>query len=168
MGETRADPQRAFRAGLGAPEEPGAGRPGLAEAAAGWAFGPNEAVMLAMRRLPGLADAKAAFETGRALRIIARLLDQARAPALVGEQFRDNVAAAVIAHAARPGAPPWSAEDTVAMFVELYCRGLGPAAAEPQQLATTLLRWVRQELAPLPGARRRPSPGPYRMLERAA
>lgn len=173
MNEPKADPQRAFRAGLGAPEiEPapsGHGlAPGLAEAAAPWGLGPNEALVLAMRRLPGLVEPKAAFETGRALRIIARLLDEAGAPARVGEQFRDNLVAAVIAHAARRDRRPWNAEDTVAMFVELYRRGLGGGASEPERLEATLLRWARQELRPLPGNRPRPGPRRPRPLELAA
>jgi|GEM_PF-3630267 len=167
MGEPRADPQRAFRAGLGAAEvEPQAAGPGLAEGAAPWGLGPNEALVLAMQRLPGLVEPKAAFETGRALRIIARLLDAAGAPVRVGEQFRDNLVAAVIAHAARRGARPWNAEDTVAMFVELYRRGLGVEAGEPSRIEATLLRWARQELRPLPGARevrRRESPRPLEL-----
>lgn len=169
MGEPRADPQRAFRAGLGAPEVAGlAAGPGLAEAPVAWGLGPNEALVLAMQRLPGLVEPKAAFETGRALRIIARLLDAAGAPARVGEQFRDNLVAAVIAHAARRGARPWNAEDTVAMFVELYRRGLEVGAGEPAQIEATLLRWARQELRPLPGARQGRHREPLRLLELAA
>jgi hypothetical protein len=169
MGEPRADPQRAFRAGLGAPEvEDRAARPGLSEAPAPWGTGPNETLVLAMRRLPGLVDPKAAFETGRALRIIARLLDEAGAPVRVGEQFRDNLVAAVIAHAARRGERPWNAEDTVAMFVELYRRGLGAGAVEPDRIEAALLRWARQELRPLPGARERHPRDPLRRLDLAA
>ena len=169
MSEPRADPQRAFRAGLGAPEVAGlAAGPGLAEAQAAWDLGPNEALVLAMQRLPGLNEPKAAFETGRALRIIARLLDAAGAPVRVGEQFRDNLVAAVIAHAARRGARPWNAEDTVAMFVELYRRGLEVDAGDPARIEATLLRWARQELRPLPGAREVRQPEPRRLLELAA
>lgn len=169
MSEPKADPQRAFRAGLGAPEVgPAGGAAGLAEAAVPWGAGPNEALVLAMRRLPGLGEAKAAFETGRALRIIARLLDEAGAPARVGEQFRDNLVAAVIAHAARPAARPWDAADTVAMFMELYRRGLGDADAEPGRIEARLLAWARQELRPLPGARSPLRRDPLRLLELAA
>ncbi len=165
----RADPQRAFRAGLGAPEEnSGPQGPGLAETAPPWGVGPNEALVLSMRRLPGLVDPKGAFETGRALRIIARLLDRAGAPARVGEQFRDNLVAAVIAHATRRSARPWGAEDTVAMFAELYRRGLGGAGVDGDNIAATLLRWTRQELRPLPGDRPRRGRDPLRLLDLAA
>lgn len=153
MAETRADPQRAFRAGLGVAEVGTAAGPGLAEAATPWAAGANEALVLAMHRLPGLSDARAAFETGRVLRVIARLLDEAGAPPRVGEQFRDNLVAAVIAHAARRTGRPWDATDTVAMFMELYRRGLERADAEPGRVEAALLRWARQELRPLPGRR---------------
>lgn len=169
MSEIRADPQRAFRAGLGAPEVVGgapppasgpglAPGPGLAEAAPGWGPGPNEALVLAMRRLPGLTEARAAFATGRVLRVIARLLDRAGAPPRVGAQFRDDLVAAVIAHAARRTGRPWGAEDTVAMFMELYRRGLERADAEPARVEAALLRWARQELRPLPATAPPPRP----------
>lgn len=154
MGEARADPQRAFRAGLGVPDAAGHGPapgPGLAEPVPAWGVGGNEALVLAMRRLPGLTEPRAAFATGRALRVIARLLDEAGAPPRVGEQFRDDLAAAVIAHAARRIGRPWDAEDTVAMFMELYRRGLERADAEPARVEAALLAWARQELRPLPG-----------------
>jgi hypothetical protein len=167
MGETRADPQRAFRAGLGVAELGSAPAPGLAEAAVPWATGGNEALVLAMTRLPGLSDPRAAFETGRALRLIARLLDEAGAPPRVGEQFRDNLVAAVIAHATRRTGRPWDAADTVAMFMELYRRGLERADSEPGRVEAALLRWARQELRPLPG-RREPRGGVARLAARLA
>lgn len=170
MSETRADPQRAFRAGLGVREPPtAAGGAGLAEAASGWARGANEALVLTMQRLPGLTEAKAAFETGRALRIIARLLDEVGAPARVGEQFRDNLVAAAIAHASRRGARPWGGEDTIAMFMELYHRTLGPADPVGAIVERRLLAWIREELRPLPGQpRAEPRPARKKPLKLAA
>jgi hypothetical protein len=119
-----SDPQQAFRLGLGLrDEEEGAG---LAEPApAPWATGPNEATLLGTSRLPGLAEARGAYETGRVLRRIAQLLDAARAPAAVGIQFRDNVVAALLAHRSRGRAAPWGGEATVDMFMEMYGRILG-------------------------------------------
>jgi hypothetical protein len=118
-----SDPQEAFRAGL-ADEPARAARPGLAEAGDGWA-GPNEALLLATTRLSGLSEPGAAFETGRALRSIARLLDAARAPEAVGLQFRDNVAAALVAHRSKGRPEAWDGAATVDMFMEMYGRILG-------------------------------------------
>ena len=52
--------------------------------AQGWVM-PSGAQMLllALNRMPGLSNARAAYETGRALRMIIRLFDQAGAPATV-------------------------------------------------------------------------------------
>lgn len=155
MNATKADPQRAFRAGFGVcalESEATDGAHGVVRTA----IGPNEAVFLAMRRLPGSTDPRAAFENGRALRILARLLDAAGAPARVGEQFRDNLVAAAIAHASRNPDRPWRAEDTVAMFLELYRRVLAPSEADCARLERRLLSWVREELRPLPACEPRP------------
>ena len=122
----RIDPEQAFRAGLlGLPLHAALAPRGLAEAQAGFAHGPNEETALATPRLPGLRDPQAAFETGRALRFIARLFDRAGAPERVGRQFRDNLAAAILTHHMRHTGRPWSLEDTVEMFMELYGRVLG-------------------------------------------
>jgi hypothetical protein len=118
-----SDPQEAFRLGLAQP--PAGHGPGLAEPGSTWAAGPNEETLLATVRLPGLADARGAYETGRVLRRIAQLLDAARAPAAVGVQFRDNVVAALLAHRSRGRAVPWGGEATVDMFMEMYGRILG-------------------------------------------
>ncbi len=131
MRAERIDPERAFRAGLlGLPLHAALAPRGLAEAQAGFAFGPNEETALATLRLAGLRDPRAAYETGRALRYIARLFDRAGAPEHVGRQFRDNLAAAILTHHMRHTGRPWSVEDTVEMFVELYTRVLGVADAD--------------------------------------
>lgn len=117
------DCEAALRAGLlGLPWPP---PPGLAEEPAIFAAGPNERLVLETRRLAGLVDATGAYETGRVLRLIARLLDRAGASEAVGRQFRDNLAAAILAHRARGRQPAWSASDTIDMFMELYGRVLG-------------------------------------------
>lgn len=135
---TQEEVDRAFRAGLeGLPDW--RGEAGLAEAAASFAAGPNEEVVLELRRLPGLVDAREAHAVGRVLRRIARLLDRAGAPARVGREFRDNLRAAVIARRSRPGARPWTAADTVEMFVELYARVLPVGPAELRRLRAHLL-----------------------------
>jgi hypothetical protein len=120
------DIQLAFRAGLLGLHDPyGDPENGLEEAAAGFAHGPCESAMIELARLPGLDHERRAFETGRAMTAIARLLDQARAPASVALQFRDNVAAAVMTHRMRRLGRSWGADETVGMFMEMYDRILG-------------------------------------------
>lgn len=143
--QVTTDPQSAFRAGLrGQAFLPAAG---LAEPAAPWAGGPNEQMVLATGRLPGLTDARAAFETGRALRLVARLFDQAGASARIGEQFRDNLIAAVIGHGTRRTGKPWGAADTIEMFMEMYGRVFGDADAAAIRVRDRLLRWAREDQA---------------------
>jgi hypothetical protein len=111
MRDLPSDPQAALRAGLG-------------EAPADWAR-PCAALLGEMRRLSGLSEAAAAFETGRALREIARLMDAVAAPEAVFRQFRDNVAAAIVAHRTKGRPEPWDGTATVDMFMEMYGRVLG-------------------------------------------
>ena len=122
------DPQEAFRRGIRGVELATDRAPGLAEEAAPFGAGANEVALLALRRLPGLSDRQAAYETGRALRLIVRLFDQAKAPERVGRQFIDNLAAAVVVDHMRGQARPWGAADTVDMFAEMYARILGSSA----------------------------------------
>jgi hypothetical protein len=138
-----SDPQAAFRAAL---DEAG---PPLARLD-GARIGPNETLVLATPRLPGLDDPAGAAETARVLRAVARLLDAARAPASVGQQFRDNVAAALLAHRARGRTRPWGGEATADMFMELYGRVLGFDDTVFARVRETLLGAARGEA----GARR--------------
>jgi hypothetical protein len=133
-----SDPQEAFRAGLAEAADPG------------WA-GPNEWLMLTTRRLSGLGDAAGAYETGRVLRAIARLLDAAGAPEAVGRQFRDNVAAALIAHRSKGRPEPWDGAATVDMFMEMYGRVLGFEDAAFERVRDRLLA-AAQASPPPPGA----------------
>lgn len=152
-----SDPQEAFVAGLG--DGPDAEPHGLAEAVAGRWPGPNEAMLLATRRLSGLSDAAAAFATGRALREIARLLDAAHAPEAVGRQFRDNVAAAAIAHRSKGRPEPWDGAATVDMFMEMYGRILGFDDRAFERLRSRLLA-AAEGLGP--PRRQPPAPPPAR------
>ena len=132
------DPQEAFRIGL--TEAAGAVRGhGLAEAAPAWAGGPNEAMLLETGRLSGLSDAAGAYETGRVLRRVARLLDAVRAPSSVGRQFRDNVAAALLAHRSRQRPEAWDGEATADMFMEMYGRIIGFDDAAFDRIRASLL-----------------------------
>lgn len=125
---SQTEVQAAFRAGLAGRRfrEPDA--PGLAEAPAPWSGGPNEALLDDLGRLPGLAEPRAAYAAGRALRRIMQLFDQAGASAAIGRQFLDNLHAAVTAQAMRDRRVVWGGSDTVAMFMEMYARILGDGA----------------------------------------
>lgn len=151
--ELPEDPQEAFRFGLTlgrvAPAAPPRRGPGLAEAAVPWGSGPNEAAVLETRRLAGLTDAVGAYETGRVLRRVARLLDEVRAPASVGEQFRDNVAAALVAHRSRRRPEAWNGAATADMFMEMYGRILGFDDARFARVRAALLEFAADGSASL-------------------
>jgi hypothetical protein len=113
------------------------------------AGGPNEALLLTVGRVPGLTNARAAYETGRALRMIIRLFDQAGAPASVGRQFIDNLGAAIMADHMRRPARPWGAADTADMFVEMYARILGGEQAEHDRVRRAVVDYAVAE-SPVP------------------
>lgn len=116
---------RAFRAGL--LEAGDSGATGLSEDSS---VGAGELLVLGTRRLAGIDDPQAAYETGRVLRMIARLFDAARAPATVSEQFRDNLQAAIMSHHMRRSGKSWRCRDTIDMFIEMYERVLTPKPGE--------------------------------------
>lgn len=114
--------------------------------------GPNERLLLTLTRMPGLGNPRAAHETGRALRMIIRLFDQAGAPAIVGRQFIDNLAAAVMTEHMRRGAVAWGAVDTADMFVEMYARILGGPQAEHDRVRRAVIDYaVAEAVAPSGG-----------------
>jgi hypothetical protein len=142
--------QEAFRRGVrGAPLVPGEG---LAEEPAPFAAGANEDALLALPRLAGLTDPNAAYETGRALRRIAQLFDQAGAPERIGTQFMDNLAGAVVIERLRGRARPWGAADTVDMFVELYARVLGGCPEEIDPIRRAVMDYAVGSRASHPAA----------------
>ncbi len=156
-GRAGQDPQVAFRAGLAHAASPG--NPG-----------PGERLMLEMQRLPGLADPGAAFEVGRALSAIARLFDRARAPALMVEQFRDNLVGAAIAQRGRPERNGrcrrgWNLHDTIEMFVEMHERLLGRSITGYAEIRAYLFRAAAGPAPSMPVPASRVAP---RFLRRAA
>ena len=137
------DVQQAFRLGVrGAALAPRWPDVGLAEATADYAAGANEAVLLAVGRLPGLREPRAAYETGRALRMIIRLFDQAGAPERIGRQFIDNLAGAVVVQHMRHRGRPWGAADTVDMFIEMYSRILGGNKLELDRIRRSVMDYA--------------------------
>ena len=145
--------QEAFRRGA-------SGRPlglakvdGLAEASAPFAAGVNEQALLELWRLPGLTEAHAAYETGRALRRVMQLFDQAGAPERVGREFLANLGGAIVVDHMRGARRAWGAADTVDMFVELYARILGGREAELQALRRAVMDYAVEGAEPSPQRR---------------
>ena len=98
--------------------------------------------------MPGLADPYAAYETGRALRMIMQLFDRAGAPERIGRQFLDNLAGAVVIEHMRGSARPWGAADTVDMFVELYARVLGGDQDEVDRMRRAVMDYAVADMQP--------------------
>jgi hypothetical protein len=143
--------EQAFQRGInGAAFASDSGQASAAAEAAGASpgCGPNEALLRALTRLPGLRDPRAAHETGRALRMIICLFDQAGAPAIVGQQFIDNLSAAVMTDHMRGGAVAWGAADTADMFVEMYVRILGGPSAEHDRVRRAVIDYAVAEAPP--------------------
>lgn len=69
--------------------------------------GPNERHFETIERLPGLSDPKAAYEAGRALRMIGHILDSQSSPAEHGRHFLSQLANAVLTFALRGERQPW-------------------------------------------------------------
>lgn len=137
------DAQEAFRRGIrGVALAPKAAFASLAEIEAAFTGGPNESLLLTLTRMPGLSDPRAAYETGRALRMIIRLFDQAGAPESVGRQFIDNLTGAVMTSHMRRGVRPWGAADTADMFVEMYSRVLGGRRSEHEQVRRVVMDYA--------------------------
>lgn len=137
------DIQEAFRLGIRGEAMASRGGVGLAEGgAAPYAAGANEAVLLKLSRLPGLREPRAAYETGRALRMIIRLFDQAGAPERIGRQFIDNLAGAVVVEHLRNRGRPWGATETVDMFVEMYSRIMGGRQTELDRIRRSVMDYA--------------------------
>ncbi|MCB2055707.1 MAG: hypothetical protein KDE35_15880 [Geminicoccaceae bacterium] len=132
---------RAFRAGLLEVEQGTSG--GLREDGS---LGVGEMLVMGTRRMAGLDDADAAYETGRVLRHVARLFDKAGAPAVTAEQFRDNLAAAVMTHAMRRTGKSWRVDDSIAMFLEMYERILEPDPTDLAAIRSYLQRKAERRL----------------------
>ena len=98
--------------------------------------------------MPGLSDPRAAYETGRALRMIIRLFDRAGAPADVGRQFIDNLAAAIVTEHMRGKRHAWGAADTVDMFLEMYARILGGRPSELNRVRRAVMNYAVREPSP--------------------
>jgi len=100
--------------------------------------GPNERHFETIEFLPGLSDPEAAFEAGRALRMIGHILDSQDAPVEHGQHFLSEVSNAVLFFALRGERQPWGAEDTAFVFPET-CK-----AAPAQKAYDAILGYARK------------------------
>ena len=82
--------------------------------------GPNERHFETVERLPGLSDPEAAYEAGRALRMIGHILDSQNSPVEHGRHLLSQLANAVLSFALRGERQPWGAEDTAFVFRETF------------------------------------------------
>ena len=78
----------------------------------------NERHFESTERLPGLSDPVAAYEAGRALRMIGHIMDAEGSPPNQGQGFLSQLADAVLFFALRQERQPWGAEDTAFVFLE--------------------------------------------------
>ena len=102
--------------------------------------GPNECHFETIERIPGLSDPEAAFETGRALRMIGHILDSGNSPVEHGRHFLSQLANAVLFFALRGERQPWGAEDTAFMFLETF----KPTPALAKQASDAILGYARK------------------------
>ena len=82
--------------------------------------GPNERHFETIERLPCLSDPEAAYETGRALRMIGHILDSQGTPVEHGRLFLPRLGEAMMSFALRGERQPWGAEDTAFVFRETF------------------------------------------------
>jgi hypothetical protein len=82
--------------------------------------GPNERHFEALARLPGLSEPEAAYESGRALRIIGHILDSQGSPLEHGRHFLSQLGNALLFFAMRGERQPWGAQDTAFVFLETF------------------------------------------------
>ena len=101
--------------------------------------GPNERHFESVERLPGLSDPEAAYETGRALRVIGTLLDGQSSPVEHGQHFLSQLADAVLFFGLRGERQPWGAEDTAFVFLETF-KGPPTAAAQARDAIVSYAR----------------------------
>ncbi len=111
--------------------------------------GPNECHFKGIERLPGLSDPEAAFETGRALRMIGYMLDSQSSPVEHGKHFLSQLANAVLLFGMRGERQPWGAEDTAFVFLETF---KAPPTAAPEA-RDAILAYARKR--PIAGGRGR-------------
>lgn len=102
--------------------------------------GPNEKHFETLERLPGLSDPEAAYETGRALRMIGHILDIQGSPIKHGQHFLTQLGNAAVGFAMRGERQPWGAEDTAFVFQVTF----KAAPATDQKANAAILAYARK------------------------
>ncbi len=102
--------------------------------------GPNERHFETVEHLAGLSDPEAAFETGRALRMIGHILDSQGSPVEHGRHFLSELSNAMLTFALRGERQPWGAEDTAFVFRETF----KAAPAHAQKAYDAILGYARK------------------------
>ena len=102
--------------------------------------GPNERHFETIERLPGLSDPEAAYEAGRALRMIGHILDSQGTPVEHGRLFLSQLGDAAMSFALRGERQPWGAEGTAFVFREIF--KAAPTAA--QEAHEAILAYARK------------------------
>ncbi len=102
--------------------------------------GPNERHFETIERLPGLSDPEAAYEAGRALRMIGHILLSQSSPVEHGRHFLSQLAGAVLTFALRGERQPWGAEDTAFVFRETF----KAAPTDAQKAYDAILAYARK------------------------
>jgi hypothetical protein len=102
--------------------------------------GPNEKHFETVERLPGLSDPEAAYEAGRALRMIGHILDSQGSPVEHGRHFLSQLANAVLTCTMRGERQPWGAEDTSFVFRETF----KAAPLDAQKADEAILAYARK------------------------
>ena len=108
--------------------------------------GPNERHFETVERLPGLSDPEAAYETGRALRMIGHIMDTEGGPPENARVVLQQLANAVLYFGLRGERQPWSADVTAFVFLENV---KGPTEAI-EAMRRAILTYAGQRPVPKP------------------
>lgn len=102
--------------------------------------GQNERHFETIERLPGLSDPEAAYEAGRALRMIGHILDSQNSPVEHGRHFLSQLGNAVVFFALRGERQPWGADDTAFVFRDTFKAAL----TDTQRADDAILAYARK------------------------
>lgn len=105
--------------------------------------GPNERHMETIERLPGLSDPLAAYEAGRALRMVGYMFDQQGSPVTSAGAFVPQIADAVLYFALRGERQPFGAEDVAFVFLETCTPAEAPREMR-EHAEAAILKYARQ------------------------
>lgn len=105
--------------------------------------GPVERSFELLERLSGLSDPVAAYETGRAMRMIGHILDSQSSPPEHGTRVVQELAGATIIFGMRGERQPWGAEDTAFVFLDVFTGGAG-SSAQREHVRKAIVDYARK------------------------